>query len=151
MGYTHYWMQTRDFTPQEMGDIAGSLRRIIVEATCDIVGPMGDEGTPPTLTEEEIAFNGRDKNSHETFGFNAKRELPYTGARADQLGIAFCKTARKPYDIVVTACLTLLQADYGFSVWSDGDVDEWEAGVAFAEQALDRAFANPLIVEALLA
>lgn len=141
MGYTHYWTQTRDFTPEEMGDIAASVRRIITEAPCDIVGWDGEEDTPPDLTKERIAFNGRGENQHETFGFIAMRAGD---------GWVCCKTARKPYDVVVTACLTLLQANYGFEVSSDGDVEDWEAGVKLAEQALGKQFANPLIVEELI-
>lgn len=149
MGYTHYWTQTRDFTPEQMGDIAASVRRIIHYAPCDICGPHGDEGSRPDLTKECIALNGRDENSHETFYFTAKRELD--GYQTpDQLGWSFCKTARKPYDVVVTACLTFLQADYGFEVSSDGDIEDWEDGVKLAETALGRSFANPLIVEALI-
>lgn len=160
MGYTHYWTQTRDFTPEQMGDIVAAVRRIIktaqkCEVSCgygeDTVMPTicGFDGTgAPTLNEEEISFNGQGPDfDHETFYFKAKRELPYPGG---ELGWACCKTARKPYDVVVTACLTFLQADYGFEVSSDGEMEEWEAGVALAEEALGRAFANPLIVEELI-
>jgi hypothetical protein len=146
MGFTHYWTQTRDFTPEQMGDIAGSIRKIIREAPCDIVGFDGAEGTKPELTKEHISFNGRDENSHETFYFEATRKAAYPGGTP---GWGFCKTARKPYDIVVVACLTFLAADYGFEVSSDGDMEDWEAGVALAEAALGRQFANPLIVEQL--
>jgi hypothetical protein len=51
----------------------------------------------------------------------------------------------------VVACLTFLQADYGFEVSSDGDTEDWAAGVQLAEEALGRQFANPLIVEQMLA
>lgn len=163
MGYTHYWMQTRDFTPEQMGDIAAAVRRIIKtaqkrEVSCgygeDTVVPTicSHDGTgSPELTEEHISFNGQGPDfDHETFYIPAKRELPYDGAPLGRLGWAFCKTARKPYDIVVTACLTFLQADYGFEVGSDGSMEEWEPGVALAEEALGRAFANPIIVEEMV-
>lgn len=165
MGYTHYWTQTRDFAPEEFGDIAASVRKIIQTATgregvhnYDDTAPVplvicgGDGNGDPILSKEKISFNGQGPRlDHETFYLEPKRELPYEGARPDQIGWAFCKTARKPYDIVVTACLTFLQADYGFEVSSDGDVDDWDAGVKLAEEALARQFANPLIVEQLVA
>lgn len=166
MGYTHYWTQTRDFNEVEMRDICSAIRRIIKtaqkrEVPCyggtnseDTVVPTicGFDGTgAPTLNKDEISFNGQGPDfDHETFYIPAKRELPYDGASPDRLGWAFCKTARKPYDIVVTACLTFLQADYGFEVGSDGDMEEWEPGVRLAEEALGRAFANPIIVEQLV-
>jgi hypothetical protein len=166
MGYTHYWTQTRDFNEQEMGDIAASVRKIITTATDGREFPnnytgegsfplviCGFDGTgEPILSKEKISFNGQGPDlDHETFYFDAKRELPYENARPDQLGWRFCKTAHKPYDAVVTACLTFLQADYGFEVSSDGDIDDWDAGVKLAEEALGRQFANPLIVEQLVA
>ncbi|MDQ3024402.1 MAG: hypothetical protein M3R04_08485 [bacterium] len=148
MGYTHYWTQTRDFTLEEMGDIAASAWRIIAEADCDVCGPHGDEGTPPMLTKTTVSLNGRDEHAHETFHFEATRQEPYAGGEP---GWSCCKTACKPYDVVVTACLTFLSVDYGFEVSSDGEVEDWEAGVALAEQALGRKFANPMIVNALVA
>jgi hypothetical protein len=162
MGYTHYWTQTRDFTPEEMGDIAASVRRIINEASGklypnnydgsgDVVLEIfGAYGTgEPKLAKECISFNGDDRRGldHETFYFAAERTEPYPGG---ERGWAFCKTAQKPYDIVVTACLTFLMTDYGFEVSSDGDHDDWEAGVALAERALGRQFANPMAVDALV-
>lgn len=164
MGYTHYWTQTRDFTADEMTDIVAAVRKIIKtasgrkvdnryddsgEVTLKICGYDGKGA--PELNTDHISFNGEGPHlDHETFYFKARRELPYDSARDDLIGWRFCKTARKPYDVVVTACLTFLQADYGFEVSSDGDVADWDAGVALAEKALDRAFANPMIVEELV-
>lgn len=171
MGYTHYWQQKRDFTPDEMRHIGESVGLIIaaavgriypyeryangamvpVEHALEICNGMAASGTSAEITAERIAFNGTDEGDmgHETFIFADQRSLPYEGADPDRLGWAFCKTARKPYDVVVTAVLTYLAADWGFEVSSDGDVPDWEAGVALAEEALARQFANPLIVEAL--
>lgn len=162
LGYTHYWTQTRDFDETTMGDIAAAVRRIIrtAEGRCfegsypdKPVKICGHDGSgAPELTKDHISFNGQGPDfDHETFYIPAKRELPYDGASPDRLGWAFCKTARKPYDVVVVACLTFLQSDYGFEVSSDGDVNEWEAGVKLAEEALGRSFANPMIVEQMLA
>jgi hypothetical protein len=50
----------------------------------------------------------------------------------------------------VTAILTYLAAKWGFEVSSDGDVDDWTAGVELAGEALGREFPNPLIVEQLV-
>jgi len=166
MGYTHYWTQPRDLTPEEMGDIGASVRKIIATATdgrkvldgyrgtpgvpLQIAG--GDGEGPPQITKEVISINGKGPDlDHEAFYLPAKRELPYDGADPSRLGWAFCKTARKPYDIVVTACLTYLAAAYDFEVGSDGDVDDWDDGVKLAEEALGREFANPMITEALVA
>lgn len=164
MGYTHYWQQKRDFTPGEMLQIGEGVKAIIAAAvgkTQDFMycrdpdHPLvicgGDGKGEPKIDETTVWFNGQGPDlDHETFVFNATRELPYPSAGADRLGSAFCKTARKPYDVVVTAVLTFLHADWGFDVSSDGDVPEWEAGVKLAEEAIGRQFANPLVVEALV-
>jgi hypothetical protein len=143
-----------------MGDICGGIRRIIRYATGKCFDGAGgyhaadpvkicdfDGQGAPKLTKEHIAFNGEAPElDHESFYFEAKRSLPYPGGT---LGWACCKTARKPYDVVVVACLTFLSRDYGFEVSSDGDVADWEAGVKLAEDALARDFANPLIIKEL--
>lgn len=165
MGYTHYWTQRRDFTEGEMLQIGEGVKAIIAAAVGNVypnnyngepAGPLvicGGDGTgEPEITEKRIAFNGTDEGDlgHETLGFNAVRVLPYAGAAQDRLGWDCCKTAHKPYDVVVTAALTFLYADWDFDVSSDGDVGDWEAGVKLAEEALGREFANPLVVEALV-
>jgi hypothetical protein len=161
MGYTHYWTQTRNFTTDEMRDIGDKVRKIIAaaegmklpytdysgypkpprttEIPVVICGGMG-EGDPE-ITSERVWFNGQGPDyDHETFGFNARR-------KPDDWG--FCKTARKPYDVVVVACLTFLATDYGFEVSSDGDHEELQAGVDLCCQALGKDYAHPLTIEVL--
>jgi multimeric flavodoxin WrbA len=164
MGYTHYWTQTRDFTPEQMGDIAGSIRKIIDTASgrpgvhnyddkpaVPLVICGGDGTGEPVLTKEKIAFNGQGPDlDHETFYFEAKR-IKEDYQSEDQRGWAFCKTAQKPYDVVVTACLIFLAHDYGFQVSSDGDVEDWERGEKLVAEALGKEYPNPLIVEQLTA
>lgn len=165
MGYTHYWGQKRDFTQDEMLKIGEDVRTIIATASgrafpgrdsdtptgsLVIAGGAGERGSLPQIDDKTISFNGLGPDlDHETFMFDAKRSMPYDNAPADRLGWAFCKTARKPYDVVVTAVLTYLAADWGFEVSSDGDVPDWDLGVKLAEEALGREFSNPLIVEQL--
>lgn len=155
MGYTHYWTQPRPLTEQEMGDIGGVVRRVIAAAQkpmhlsdsyADLANLKicGGEGKgAPEINKSRIMLNGAGPDlDHETFAIEA---TPTSGSWS------FCKTARKPYDIVVVACLTLLAADYGWEVSSDGDVPDWEDGVKLLETATGRQFANPLIVEVLTA
>lgn len=170
MGYTHYWTQTRDFTPEQMGDIAASVRKIIETAEKQTVPHTDYSGYPkppvttehaivicggdgtgkPELTKEKISLNGQGPDlDHETFYFEAtRRKEDYQ--TEDQRGWSFCKTARKPYDVVVVACLIFLAADYGFDVSSDGDVEEWEPGEKLVAEALGKEYPNPLIVEQLV-
>ena len=148
MGYTHYWTQTRDFNADEMQEIGAAILRIIDTSEVTI-GDARGESLGADIVADNIMFNGWNDMAHETFCVPATRELPYDGADPDRLGWSVCKTARKPYDIVVTAALTYLANKWGFEVSSDGEIADWEAGVALAERALDTQFYNPLVVELL--
>jgi len=76
-----------------------------------------------------LQVNGKGGNGHEEFTL---RE------HYNQLEPGFCKTARKPYDIVVTACLLILYYRLGdlIDISSDGDTDDWVNGRALAKQVL---------------
>lgn len=146
MGYTHYWTQPEDYSPDKLLIIGDAIARIIREADCDIVNGHGEEDTKPYIGEDYISFNGRGENSHESFIIEGKREP----SGYSTLGWNCCKTAHKPYDKVVVAALTYLKHDWHWDVSSDGDIADWDEGIALAERALDRQFANPLIVEELV-
>lgn len=155
MGYTHYWTQTRDFTREEWVDAHEHITAILKEAQRQgiaLANMSGDAGTSPKflgLHENSkrglhiayFGFNGVDDDAHESFKINFKRMKEWSGER---LGWDFCKTARKPYDVVVQACLSYLSTVVeNFTVSSDGDGSEWLDGVEFARRALPR-FANVL-------
>lgn len=72
-------------------------------------------------------FNGLNDDAHETF---------YVDQGNDEW--SFCKTARKPYDVAVTAILAYLEGAHPdkFSVGSDGDSDDWQAGIKLLKTAL---------------
>lgn len=89
-----------------------------------------------------LQLNGKGENAHEPFEL---RE--HFGEQADN-GFGFCKTARKPYDIVVVACLAVLKYRLGnaIDVSSDGRESDWKAGVALAQSVLNRRISNPLAI-----
>ena len=76
------------------------------------------------MNESQVWFNGDEKTGmdHETFSI---KWYPDGGIAKD-----FCKTARKPYDIMV--CFSLLALNHAidnpdaFSFSSDGDNSDWE-------------------------
>ena len=131
MGYSHYWKATKvDATEYQaaLKDIA----KIVTNQKSILAGPNGEPKTKP-ITNDGISFNGIDEDSHETF------DLPAAGLK----DFDFCKTAQKPYDTVVTACLARLAEVKGVKVTSDGNMGEWEAGVALASKVLGRPVVNP--------
>lgn len=147
MGYTHYW----NFKPAEIKGWEAKIADVdkIIAASKDKY-ELDLKGS----SETTIWLNGPDDSRnlhHETFDMprtHAGIEDRYENApeyrkNDDMRGFDFCKTARKPYDDVVVACLCVL-AETGLSVSSDGDHDEWEDGRKLAEQILVRPVANPI-------
>lgn len=148
MGYTHYWTQPRALTADEMAEIGDVVTRLIAEADGKTTKTAGGYHTnvplkvrnglgvdEPEITTAVISFNGDDvgDQGHETFQI-----------AADRPGWDFCKTARKPYDVVVTATLAYLAARWDFKVSSDGDPDDWVEGLKLAETVLGEPVACPL-------
>jgi len=89
-----------------------------------ICGGMG-EGKPE-FSKKQIDFNGDgDQNlDHETFRIDFK-----------PTGFSFCKTDRKPYDMLVCLCLISLRNNIpGFSYSSDGDLEDWKPAYEFYEK-----------------
>jgi hypothetical protein len=144
MGYTHYFSKvgvTRDDAIRfEM--FAIGARTIIEYATkydgIVLAGQDGEVEGAWEITDEVVRFNGLGEDSHETF---------YWGSDAD--GFNFCKTARKPYDAVVTACLIHLKDCYGdaVSVSSDGYWSEWSDGAKLYRNATGLTAENPMTSE----
>lgn len=161
MGYTHYWTQKRNFTVAQWQDICGDIRAILDYsqnlAGIPLADGMGEGGTKPEISDDLISFNGLGDDSHETFQIARKRMLESWQTK-DRLGWAFCKTAHKPYDDVVTACLAYLATvtrkenpathepilgTEALSVSSDGFGSDWLNGLDLARKALPR-YANVL-------
>jgi hypothetical protein len=104
----------------------------------------GDPGTSPEFTDSKIWFNGVGNDSHETFCLNRVR--PPKEAWQQHCGGNFCKTARKPYDLAVTAALCYLATvpdPASHTVSSDGKGRDFLDGLAEARLALPR-YANIL-------
>jgi hypothetical protein len=139
MGYTHYWNQTRAFTVDEWAELTTDIRAITgyVEnyLGVSLANGMGDPITRPEFTADVIQFNGvGDDGAHETFTIYRKRVKEWEGG---SLGGAFCKTARKPYDVAVTACLCYLASVTGTHVVSsDGHGANFVDGLAAARAAV---------------
>jgi hypothetical protein len=141
MGYTHYW------TVNKPAELLGSEIRAYEDACADCTrianawyqahgGLAGFSAHTVPGRYGGVQLNGSRENGHEDF---TMRE---TLAKAQS---GFCKTARKPYDTVVTACLLVLaDALPGIlTIRSDGDAGDWLAGWRLAEEVLGRKLAIP--------
>ena len=135
MGYTHYWKLSN------ISQHSARWKTVIIDMSKIIAAspvPLGDScgSNAPSISATEVLFNGRHENNqdHETFHFPGEH------------GFNFCKTAAKPYDIVVTACLAVAKDIFGseISVSSDGEAEDWVKGVELAKRVLGRPIANPI-------
>jgi hypothetical protein len=141
MGYTHYWT----FTAPKRGETAkvekvyqaaikecAKIARAYYQANGGLSGytahsPIGEYGG--------LLINGKGDDAHEDFSIRAffKENLHPDNWH-------FCKTARKPYDTVVVACLIVLtnRLPNNFKVSSDGFAHDWQEGLELAQRVLKR-------------
>lgn len=116
MGYTHYYRQSSDLDDLEWRNITNGFIKLLAqydESPVDIV-----------FHHDYITIDG----GYETFMVSKK--MPKDEKFPSLDGYNFCKTARLPYDELVTACLIYLyyEVPNKFSISSDGDWSEWAAG-----------------------
>lgn len=145
MGYTHYYTKTGssidDARLFEM--FVHGARQIIEHATIvegiELADGMGERLEGWECTNETVRFNGYNADSHETFSWSL-----------DSSGFGFTKTARKPYDAVVTACLIHLKNVYGdlVDIGSDGNWSEWRDGARLYRNATGLTASAPFQKEA---
>lgn len=89
-----------------------------------------------------LQLNGKGELGHESFEL---REHFKQNIESDN-GFGFVKTARKPYDSVIVACLAILKYRLGnaIDVSSDGTAGDWVNGVLLARRVIKRKVPNPL-------
>lgn len=135
MGYTHYWIYN-DPQPEGIQKALTNIRAIILDQMAILAGPDG-EGKPE-MDENGICFNGIGDDGCEAFYVD----------REPENGFNFCKTYERPYDVVVTACLIVLQhfLKKGVEVSSDGEKHEWQAGLELAQRVTGHTFKVPTTV-----
>lgn len=114
MGYTHYWRSEQGYVIDQaaFANFVEEVKQIT--ATAQEAGIRLEENYTPT----EIIINGVGPQSHETFVFSQTPDE-----------YEFCKTAGKPYDMVVTAILIHAKKNFKeITVKSDGNWNDWEGG-----------------------
>jgi hypothetical protein len=160
MGYTHYWTFRKP-----AGIPAAELEKNYQQAVKDCVkvikeyqkNALGSDRLSGYSAHTKpgqyggVNVNGKQDNAHEPFTlpehFSDNFKLYVNDGSAGMSGaFNFCKTARKPYDMVVVACLSILKYRLGdaVDVSSDGTIEDWSEGVLWARVCLKRAIPNPL-------
>lgn len=136
MGYTHYW--NFNFKKTNELDYKLALRqcqRIIRRHNRELKAE--DVKHPSRLSGYSVHtkvgkytglhFNGTKDMGHEDFSLR-EHLIENTGG--------FCKTAQKPYDVCVVACLIILKhyLKEGFTCESDGQHFDWIDGLTLAKR-----------------
>ena len=136
MGYTHYWT----FKKAPKGKVSQSeaayqkaiadCHRIILGYSMNNGGLSGYSAHTKLGQYGGINVNGSKEDGHETFVLRERL--------SQNEACNFCKTARKPYDKVVTACLIVLSYRLGglIDVSSVGDAADWQDGLKLAQKVL---------------
>lgn len=165
MGYTHYFYRNevehgKDAFARFVADVKTAYKRL--PATAGSSGgyyndkPLkiaGGNGTgKPVFNEDEICFNGNKKDDlwHETlyiprvFEFEGGDYGKHQRERfeRDKSIFAFCKTARKPYDLFVQVVLILYKQHFDdlVTIASDGKAGEWEVALRFVRDVFDTEY-----------
>lgn len=139
MGYSHYWYRSRSVPEpaDAYARFAMGVKALIATAEQHGIRIAGwDGGTKqawPEITEGYVKYNGWQNEAYETFTWVA--EIPPVNAWwSDDPEEDFdsCKTAMKPYDVLVCASLILAKSIYGpgVRIVSDGEWNgmEWLDG-----------------------
>jgi len=153
MGYMHYARRAESLPQDKFKRFAEDVRKVIAFASraafpVSVCFEYDQPNDPPEITEEVVRFNGKGLDGHETFYFpreeslaDYEREEYENRDPTDKLkGKTFssCKTARKPYDVVVTAALIIAKHHFGDDVIisSDGSNSDWINGRALCDSVL---------------
>lgn len=159
MGYTHYWSFNKGPHGKGNAALSESLWQTAMSECaliartwnkeCKAQGRDADRlsgfsaHTKPSQGYGGLHINGKGELAHEDF---TMPEHFRDNFEADYNGFNFCKTARKPYDLVVTACLAVIKHRMGdrITVTSDGRAIDWNDGVDYARCITRLAIKHPV-------
>lgn len=141
MGYTHYWNAKKSITKTVWSKIRKDINLLIDEADGKLAADYDLPEERALCDIERVSFNGIGLAGHDTFYF--RRLVNYDGMIPRHPGFGFCKTANKPYDVYVTAALTIMQRHVGADdliLSSDGDMEDWESGIELAARVTGETY-----------
>jgi|TARA_R100000482_G_scaffold122771_2_gene71191 hypothetical protein len=127
MGYTHYWEQPEGVIDEERwSNLCNDIKKITDDVDWELL--QIDVNMGP----EHIVIEG----PHEWVSL--RRDVRVASYRKPKTtAFNFCKTARKPYDYIVVACLLALKYNIPeTALSSDGYPSEWEDGLNHFEERM---------------
>lgn len=139
MGYTHYIRRMPKLDRDIWKNFANDVKKILNNSDVPLTYIKKDNDVNGfEVTNNLINFNGKGDDAHETFYLKRSRKREEFDDSNSSLVFDFCKTAEKPYDKYVVACLILAQCyfDDNVKISSDGDWAEWQEGKSIVENIL---------------
>jgi hypothetical protein len=139
MGYTHYFPHAKT-TKKKWAKILTDCKTLLEKLPKNIIIRGWDGGGEPVFNDEKISYNGNADNDldHETFELLRDGAQPEDYEADKKVGFRFCKTAYKPYDLLVCACLLVYKhhSPDTLELGSDGDPEDWKASEEFVKDVL---------------
>jgi hypothetical protein len=145
VGYTHYFQQFKSATEDQWERIANDVTDLIHELPDHSESAGGSYANETLVLEEQVVIT---RNSIE---FNGKLDHePFLLIRdeLDNPSFSSCKTARKPYDLVVCGALIVAHhhAPGVWSIFSDGVPDDWRPAAGWVQRVLGKARVNDVFM-----
>lgn len=137
MGFTHYFKQNKPVSDQQWQAFKQDAQVVIDHAQKNLkIVLMSNDSNGVLLNDERVNLNGDERYDldHETFYLEK-----------DYRDFNFCKTARKPYDLVVCSLLLLAHEHMPnhHDIDSDGSFDEWQDAMELNAKLFGRAYKLP--------
>lgn len=142
MGYTHYFKQEKAVKKEAWENFSKDAQILMDYAQTQLgIVLMSDDSTGVLINKNRVNINGDATKDldHETFYLQ----------RAKLADFNFCKTAAKPYDLVVCSLLLLANehSNGSYNISSDGDVNDWQESMKLNAELFKKAYHLPESVD----
>jgi len=125
MGYTHYMSYKKVASDHTIYKVLDEIKVLLEKNNLMELITSEDLNIVPIFNKELILFNGIKELGCEIFLFDFTEPTEFT----------FCKTHRKPYDIIVSLVLLSLSNNISeFTFSSDGTLEDWQVPISIYEK-----------------
>ena len=136
MGYTHYWTYKKVASDLTISKVLDEIKELLEINNLMKLITSEDLSTIPIFNKELILFNGIERFACDIFLFDFTEPNEYI----------FCKTNRKPYDIIVSLVLLSLSNNiHEFTFSSDGTLEDWNFAIYTYEKYIRPYERNDII------
>ena len=141
MGYTHYFSTQKETGAATWAVLVEQAKQLAAAIPEDIKICGGFGTGAPEFTDERLWFNGDEATGQDYETMMVERVItPAAWSQPDEKGLVFnfCKTAQRPYDLLVCAVLIAMKQTIICSIGTDGDEADWKDAIAFYNRVMGR-------------